>query len=70
MSDPANSQCPIVTASYKAASLILDTIEEAFNLIAPDGRGRAETAVAKIFQYYAKEALCELAELKKKEERL
>ncbi len=36
----------------RAADLILDIIEEAFNIVPTDGRGRARAAIVAILNYY------------------
>jgi hypothetical protein len=39
-------------AFSRAARLILDGIEEAFDLVAPDGRDKTMTAVINVLEYY------------------
>lgn len=40
------------TAFDRAADLILDIIEEAFEIRAPHGRGRTKETLIRIFEYY------------------
>ncbi len=53
---PTNKQsaasCPVAPAFDRAADLILDALEDAFDIVAPDGREICKAKLLNILNYY------------------